>query len=76
MGIDVVVQRAAGIDIAKASLVACVRVPASGGGWVTHKRMFSTMTSDLLALAAWLAEHEVTRVGMESTSNYVRHEGA
>jgi transposase len=72
VGIDVVVQRAAGIDIAKASLVACVRVPAPGGGWQIHKRLFSTMTGDLLALAEWLAGHGVTRVGMESTSNYWR----
>ena len=28
------------------------------------------MTADLLALADWLAEHRVTRVGMESTSTY------
>lgn len=72
MGIDVVVQRAAGIDIGKVSLVVCVRVPASGGGWQVHKRMFSTMTADLMALVDRLAGHGVTRVGMESTSNYWR----
>jgi transposase len=70
MAIDVVVQRVAGLDIAKASLVACVRVPGSRKGWQLHKRKFATTTKDLLALATWLAEHEVTLVGMESTSAY------
>ncbi|NES12269.1 IS110 family transposase [Micromonospora sp. PPF5-17] len=67
---DVVVERAAGLDIAKGSLVACVRVPRDGGGYRVHKRKFSTLTAGLLELAGWLAEHEVTRVGMESTSDY------
>ena len=70
MAIDVVVQRAAGLDIAKASLVACVRVPREGGGCRVVKRKFSTVTAGLLELAQWLAEHGVTRVGMESTSDY------
>jgi transposase len=70
VAIDVVVQRAAGLDIAKASLVACVRVPRPDGRWQVQKRKFSTMTADLLQLADWLAEHGVTRVGMESTSDY------
>lgn len=70
VGIDVVVERAAGLDIGKASLVACVRVPDGAGGWRRHKRKFATMTADLRALADWLAAQQVTRVGMESTSDY------
>lgn len=72
MTIETVVERAAGLDIAKASLVACVRVPKPDGGWQVSKRRFATMTADLGALADWLAEHRVTRVGMESTSDYWR----
>ena len=73
VAIETVVQRAAGLDIAKASLVACVRVPAgTGSGWQISKRKFSTMTADLLALADWLASHGITRVGMESTGDYWR----
>src|SRR4051794_29525346 len=72
MTIETVVQRAAGLDIAKASLVACVRVPKPDGGWQVHKRKFATMSADLAALADWLTEHKVTRVGMESTSDYWR----
>jgi transposase len=70
VAIDVVVERAAGLDIAKGSLVACVRVPREGGGYRVVKRKFSTVTAGLLDLAGWLAEHQVTRVGMESTSDY------
>jgi transposase len=70
MAIDVVVERAAGLDIGKAALAACVRAPGPRGGWRVFKRRFTTMTGDLLALADWLAEHGVTRVGMESTSSY------
>lgn len=72
MTIETVVERAAGLDIAKASLVACVRVPTPDGGWRVHKRKFATMSADLGSLADWLAEHRVTRVGMESTSDYWR----
>ena len=72
MAIDIVVQRAAGLDIAKASLVACIRTPDGEGGWQIAKRKFTTMTADLLALADWLGEHGITRVGMESTADYWR----
>jgi transposase len=70
VAIDVVVQRAAGLDIAKASLVACVRVPDDAGGWKIRKRKFVTTTAGIGQLADWLTEHNVTRVGMESTSSY------
>lgn len=70
MGIEVVAERSAGLDIAKASLVACVRIPGAKGGARMVRRKFTTMTADLLVLADWLAEHQVTRVGMESTSDY------
>ncbi len=72
MAIETVVSRAAGLDIAKASLVACVRIPDPGGGWRISKRKFTTMTADLLAMADWLAEHGTTRVGLESTGDYWR----
>ena len=63
-------DRAAGLDIAKASLVACARTPKPGGGYKIEKRKFASTTRSLLELAAWLAERGVTRVGMESTSDY------
>src|SRR5512144_1014510 len=72
MAIETVVSRSAALDIAKASLVACIRVPEPGGGWLISKRKFTTMTADLLVLGDWLAEHGVTRVGLESTGDYWR----
>ena len=57
VAIDTVVQRSAGLDIAKASLVACVRIPDADGGWRVIKRKFTAMTAELLALQDWLAEH-------------------
>jgi transposase len=72
VAIETVVERSAGLDIAKASLVACVRVPDADGGWRVIKRKFGTMTADLLALADWLVEYQIARVGMESTSDYWR----
>jgi transposase len=72
MAIDTVVQRAAGLDIAKASLVVCIRTPDTEGGWKITKRKFTTMTADLLVLADWLGEYGITRVGMESTADYWR----
>jgi transposase len=68
--IDVVVDRAAGLDIAKASLVACARTPRRGGGWKIEKKKFITTTRGLLDLATWLADRRIARVGMESTSDY------
>jgi transposase len=72
------VARVAGLDIGKASLVCCVRTPhqASLGRRRQQVRTFATTTGQLLDLAAWLACWEVTKAGMEATSDYVRREGA
>jgi len=43
MAIQVMVQRSAGLDIAKASLVACAQVPTeTGGGYRMVKARFGT----------------------------------
>jgi hypothetical protein len=63
---NVVYERCAGLDVHQKSIVACVRVVAEGR--VSHEvRTFSTMTSELLALADWLAACGCTHVAMEST---------
>ena len=59
---EVVYKRCCGMDVHKKTVVACVITP---DGKVT--RTFSTMTSKLLELADWLADHGVTHVAMEST---------
>ena len=73
-----IIARVAALDIGKAELVCCVRLPAPGG---RRKRLqevstHSTMTASLTELASHLVELGVRRVVMEATSDYVRHEGA
>jgi len=73
-----IVQRIAALDIGKAGLVCCVRLPGSGraGRRMQEVRTVSTMASSLLGLADWLCGLGVTRVVMEATSDYVRRDGA
>jgi transposase len=67
-----IIERVAALDIGKAELVVCVRVPSSDtpGRRAQEVRTYSTMTGSLLALAAWLHQLGVTRVVMEATSDY------
>jgi transposase len=67
-----VIARVAALDIGKAELVCCVRVPGQGkrGKRLQEVRTYSTMTRSLLVLADRLAELGVTRVVMEATSDY------
>src|SRR5438309_4231623 len=67
---ETVVERCAGLDVHKDSVVACVRVPGPDGKRQTHSHEFGTTTRDLLALRDWLVGHGVTLVGMESTGVY------
>src|SRR3954453_12156314 len=66
---DVVVERAAGLDVHKASVTACVRVPVCGAR-DEQLAEFSTTVQGLLALRDWLAAHRVTQVAMEATGVY------
>jgi transposase len=67
---DVVIERCAGLDVHKDTVVAAVRAPATGGGRSTEVRSFGTFTAELLALRDWLVERQVTLVAMESTGVY------
>jgi transposase len=67
-----IIARVAALDIGKAELVCCVRVPAPRG---RRKRLqevstHSTMSSSLTELANRLVELRVQRVVMEATSDY------
>jgi transposase len=62
---QVVVERAAGLDVHKATVVATVQTPQG-----RETRTFGTMTADLEQLGTWLHEHGVTAVAMESTGSY------
>lgn len=68
---DVVVERCAGLDVAKDEVVACMRTPRpSGGVRQAELRVFSTFTSGLEELADWLAANGVVEVVMEATGPY------
>jgi transposase len=67
-----IIQRVAALDIGKAELTCCVRVPSPGkrGRRAQEVRSYQTMTRWLLVMADRLAELGVTRVVMEATSDY------
>src|SRR6202521_4702985 len=67
---DVVVSRCAGIDIGKAEVVVCLRVPGSRGKRESQVRTFSAVAGEINRLADWLAEHQVSHVVMEATGQY------
>ena len=67
---DVIHERCAGIDISKADVKVCIRVPGAGRRRRREVRTFSTMTNDLLAMRDWLLVERVTVVGMEATGAY------
>jgi transposase len=67
---EIVVERCAGLDVHKDSVVACVRVPGPSGERETKLASFPTFTEDLLGLRDWLVSLGVTRVGMEATGVY------
>jgi hypothetical protein len=66
------VERVAALDLGKATLTACVRVPHPDkpGRRCQEIREYRTTTAALLALAAYLRVHGVTLVAMEATSDY------
>lgn len=70
---DVVVERCAGLDVHKDTVVATVRVPGQGRRRRPQEtRTFSTMTRGIVELGDWLAAFGVTLVGMEATGVYWR----
>jgi transposase len=66
------VERVAALDLGKATLTACVRVPHAEkpGRRCQEVREYGTTTRALLALAGDLRGHGVTLVAMEATSDY------
>ncbi len=69
---DVIVERACGLDVHKRTVVACLMPPGPDGKPHKELRTFSTVTADLLRLADWLAAAGCTHVAMESTGIYWR----
>jgi transposase len=72
---DVVVERCAGLDVHRDSVVATVRVPGTGKSRRRREqqtRSFATTLGQLEALGDWLESCGVTLVGMEATGVYWR----
>jgi transposase len=70
--VEEIIARVAALDIGKAELVCCLRVPHEGkpGRRLQEVQTYSTMTRSLLAMADHLRHLGVTRVVMEATSDY------
>ena len=58
------------MDVHRDTVAACVRVPGRGRPREQHVRTFGTTAAELWQLRAWLEEHGVTHVAMESTGVY------
>src|SRR5918993_1770702 len=74
--VELIVERAAALDVGKDEVVACIRVPdAAGVGRGRGRRRqevrtYPTFTSSLEALADWLQAEGITQVVMEATGQY------
>jgi transposase len=66
------VERVAALDLGKASLTACVRVPHDErpGRRRQEVREYSTLSRSLVELADWLRCERIELVAMEATSSY------
>src|SRR5665811_1857544 len=67
-----IIERVAALDIGKAELMCCVRVPDPKGGSrrVQEGKSYSTMTRSVQVMADRLMDLGVTRIVMEATSDY------
>ncbi len=67
-----IIARVAALDIGKAELVCCTRLPSQNGSGrrVQEVNTYSTMTRSLQVMVDRLLELGVTRVVMEATSDY------
>ena len=66
---EVIVERPGALDVHKARVTACVRVPGQDGR-VEEVQEFKTTVRGLLVLRDWLKAHRVTQVTMEATGCY------
>jgi len=66
---ETIFERVGALDVHKAQVTACVRVPGPEGREPVLAQ-FATTVRGLLALRDWLAAHRVTHVAMEATGVY------
>ncbi len=69
---EVLVERCAGLDVHRDTVVATVRVPGKDSRRSQQTGRFGTTIGELERLRDWLAGVEVTLVGMEATGVYWR----
>lgn len=69
---QVLYAHCAGLDVHCKTVSVCVSVSESQGRKRQKVRVFSTFTRDLLEMAKWLKEEQVTHVAMEATGVYWR----
>ncbi|WP_078428641.1 IS110 family transposase [Alkalihalobacterium alkalinitrilicum] len=62
---DIIIERACGMDVHKDNITACVITPEG-----KEIKTFSTKTASLIQLIDWVKEHKCTHVAMESTGVY------
>lgn len=67
---EVLVERAAALDVHKARVTVCSRTPGVAGEREEQVETFSTTVRGLLVLADWLEAQRVTQVAMEATGVY------
>jgi transposase len=67
---ETIFERVGALDVHKAQVTACVRVPDAAGRRERHLAEFSSTVQGLIALRDWLAAHRVTHVAMEATGVY------
>src|SRR6202008_2930964 len=70
--VELVVQRVAALDLGKATLEACMRMPhpSKPGRRMQEIRGYATTTAALLEMAVWVRQWGIERAVMESTSDY------
>lgn len=67
---DVIVDRCAGLDVHKKTVMATIRTPDGRSGRAQATREFATFTGRLVELRDWLSSEGVTQVAMEATGVY------
>jgi transposase len=67
---ETIFERVGALDVHKARVTACVRVPDAAGNREPQVAEFQTTVQGLMALRDWLAAHRVTHVAMEATGVY------
>jgi transposase len=68
--VEVIIDRVAGLDVHKQTVMAAVRAPDGRGGRSQTVREYSTFTGELVRLREWLVAEGVTQVVMEATGVY------